>query len=751
MYFLFFFLISKIKSLSAIDNNCQLFSFGIQEGYASLPGYAPVEINFQKFTRFNQFNLSCFSKTNPAYEATKLIIRPGKKLILDSSFKIEQTKNLKLKFSKQLTIYFVDIKGFNIQSVLFDSNRKYSLEFYYSNFDFYLKNSLYLNCNNSDFLSFFKNIYYLKFAFSVKYTPNICPYLFKNSSLDIIEFYGLSNTFIKKNILGFIPTSELLNFKLNEFYIYFYKPKLDEKLFDQNLFKFTQNIHLNGVLDQLNPNLFDKLVNLKNLELFIQNFAYFLSKNRKFFRDFSKYQNLTLTLTHLNYFYPDKDFCLFIDIPKNVCINLMINFNCTCTLLWINKNTLNNSKCLTQLRYVCKYFDSSKCNFNLKTCLKSDINQNSYGLMDVLYISQIVDYTSVILIPIFSLIGISANLICILALIDSKTELKQFLIFKLIFVNFFLNFIYCFIYLFHLINKCVSVNGIFCSPINKYFASQVYDIYVIRYFGSVIKIFSTILIICISLCRIDDLTNNFYTRTYKFLKLTKKKLINLIIFLVLITLASNIYIIFTNKINENLFSLDEYTYTEFPIKNIFLNAFLFKHHDEFVPVENSQANKSIFLTLFNVNFILNDLGLFLIMTGLDLVLIIKLRSILRDKSNLMQNFNLNQLKLKIKRIECIKMRTTSLLVLNSFILFCIRSLHFSASLLVFIQHEVGVSTQCFKNMNKICSNILDASEVLFLFSCSYSIVIYYNMDKNIKSIIFCFILKIFAPLNKKIV
>lgn len=204
---------------------------------------------------------------------------------------------------------------------------------------------------------------------------------------------------------------------------------------------------------------------------------------------------------------------------------------------------------------------------------------------------------------------------------------------------------------------------------------------------------------------------------------------------VIVAIGSNLYVIFSNKVNYKVFGFNEYSYSEFPVENIFGSFF----DDSDLDVDNLKT-KLLFIAMFLLNFVLNDIIMVILMLVLDIILIKTLKSLLDTKRNLTRRINTNgELKSKLKHFDQIQFRTTSVLVLNSFILIFIRTLNFVSALHLTIEH---LNNRCSIMFNKTCLNHLEASEILYLMSSSYSLFVFYYLDANFNKTITDFLFKV---------
>lgn len=231
------------------------------------------------------------------------------------------------------------------------------------------------------------------------------------------------------------------------------------------------------------------------------------------------------------YTYPNEDICLFKNISSNLKICVLFPFygysKCTCTILWIlENNKLNNSSssiddCNFFSILSCLKFDIKNCNFSARfeKCSPKSISSTKSYLpnIDKFYNAIFFDFIAIILIPIFSILGIITNLICVIVLVNDKNKNSPMR--KLMLLNSSLNLIYCFIYLIHLVNKCAIITGIFCSSVNRTYQSQIFSIYVVKFFGSILKLTSNLTCMGISFIRLKELNNK---RNYLELNLKKR-------------------------------------------------------------------------------------------------------------------------------------------------------------------------------------------------------------------------------------
>lgn len=271
------------------------------------------------------------------------------------------------------------------------------------------------------------------------------------------------------------------------------------------------------------------------------------------------------------YYYPNEDICLFKDFPHNRAVypvlyfyNYTTKINCSCTILWLQRykyiykkyynmtsdkiytfkdnffeiyeynsqkfNFYDNDmfayqmnpsidglqeKSRETLPNYCSYQDENflACNYTTmwSNCEKKSLDfkkeySNFYDISVKLYATEFI--LQIIMMPIFSFIGIISNLMTLFVLRNKneKENLKQ-IFFKYAEVGCVFNIIFCLIMMSKLINFCLISNGIFCPDYYSLYSVQIFDIYMIKFFGSIVKFCSSFTEINVSLNRLKSLTN----------------------------------------------------------------------------------------------------------------------------------------------------------------------------------------------------------------------------------------------------
>ena len=302
-------------------------------------------------------------------------------------------------------------------------------------------------------------------------------------------------------------------------------------------------------------------------------------------------------------------------------------------------------------------------------------------------------------------------------------------------LNSVINLVYSVIFAIHLINRCVYINGIFCSTIltNKYV--QLFDIIFVEFFLAILKIWSNVSLIGISWLRLAFLIKDktWVKRIEKFLKKKSSKicLVSLLIMSVLISIDK----LFLVRVNERYFIMDEEYYEEFPDKNNFISV-LYRDvgngkNEQSKNVLFSGTVTYIFYLMYFLNFILNDFLIYLLMFSIDIIMLFYLRRQIKSKKKLRLNFNLNN----DGNLENAEARISYTVITNLIIVFLLKSLHLAVSIYLLIiktfSNKRDKLNICFY-YSRFCSNLLEFTELFYLLSNAYTIILYCNLNKNFK-------------------
>ena len=218
------------------------------------------------------------------------------------------------------------------------------LDFYYSNFDFYLNRSLIRSCDDLDHQNIPKYVFYsISSDFSIfirfincEYKTKICPLLFLNMNIYLIEFNGIQNTFYKTNFPRFFP---ILNssFKL-KFNYHDSRYSIDSWIRSLNFINM-KNIELNSVI--LNENLF---FGIDELRLY----GDIISIEKGLFKSFKYLKSIELDILSIRkLFHHGIDWVFDLNEDVNVDIHNISSFNDSFICVNIYINSISNDRWTT--------------------------------------------------------------------------------------------------------------------------------------------------------------------------------------------------------------------------------------------------------------------------------------------------------------------------------------------------------------------------------------------------------------------
>ncbi|RNA35834.1 hypothetical protein BpHYR1_022674 [Brachionus plicatilis] len=341
-----------------------------------------IEIELKNFITFSQIKFNCMHKFLRFGQV--IFFFPKFPLFLDNTLDFSSLSP----DQSSVNIQFSRLKGITSDLKIFEIlvNKKDSIQIVFSLSDIKLKFSNAQN-QSTDSISLFKNINAIYFLNDCTLNLNTSSWMFSKSKINNLIINGLVDTILKKNLLGF---SNVVN-----------------------------SISLDGRLKMISKNIFQNLNFLKEINL-EENFDIHRVKNGLKFlaslnsNDSNCLKKFTVNLYIYFYEYPDQDFCLFKDFPKN---------------RFILPVPLGNLFFQTELLSVMLLFFT----------------------------------------PFFSLLGLTTNFLSIVILcklIKSKnaTSLR---VYQCMYLHSVLNFIFAFIYLFHTLNICAYLRGDFCPDISR--------------------------------------------------------------------------------------------------------------------------------------------------------------------------------------------------------------------------------------------------------------------------------------------
>ncbi|CAF1039947.1 unnamed protein product [Brachionus calyciflorus] len=746
---LFYIYLSKIFVFAKADEHCEKVSFKIISTSKFFES-TRIRVSFNLKTNFDEVKILCIQNIS-FYDIEALTVEAkSQKLIIEDTFYLEKLPKNNSYAQAPLSITFNNFKG--LKSSLRNLFKNFKLN-NYNSFIVTFYNS-YLQtigpCDLTDGKAgFFHSTNQLDFAYTCKYSKSICPLIFQNSIINKIRLYGLANNFFKKNLVGFKELNiKNINFTLKYLEMFIFHANLNRTLTSESIFKNVKQLTLNGIIDNISPNEFEMLINMYILRLYVENLKYFIYENWKSLSRLNHLKNqkiLYIEFKNSHDFqiitFSDQDFCLFEKFPHSnlvypVFTQRTILENCTCSLLWLLKDTYrldfnlnpaytnylakNYEPCVEK-----KYFELTlnKCNFTWRLWLCNKTNfeiVKEYGTLDREYYSFRIVYILIIFFPILSTTGFLTNFLNLKIFSSIKSDLKacRFSIFmhKLIIVNSTLNCVYCLIILLHMMNKCVTRNGIFCSQINRLVTIQYFDKFAVEIIGNLIKTLSNIMTILISLNRyltLNEKIKSHFRKNPKIIKFLKFFLIILMSIFCLIFIIERSLNVRINTFHANLNDFGQYS--EYPDKNLFPD----QKYRTILPQIINKLTIALYITLF----VLNDLLFLIAMMIIEIFILITARRFYNSKIRLTKK----RLFYKCER------KVTCVILIYLLVNFVFKLFEFLIN--AFIAYErlsFGFNSNGCLKTAKFCSNLQEVGELFFLITIIFPTIAYYYLNKNFR-------------------
>jgi hypothetical protein len=750
-----------------------------------------ASFNYTLCNNFEDFALlQAKNKTTRAKPETIVELFAGKPLILSKDLEIFELavalfdeKNLKSplvrKWFRLRNLKGIDMNFF--QSRIFNGSYFPNLIIQNAKFDFYLngKNLMNEKCEQNLVTTQFYDalINILTLSSIIRYEHAVCPYIFDRFFINFLHVDGLSNHFIKRNLLKFCTVkedmSQMLNSSISSLSLSGYNHKLDESLLNPLVFSRIEILTISGRLNVIQSDVFKSFKQLIIVEFRIEDFQYFFYKlgvewlqslrpefdfknkeQKKYalYLNFNQYKSDPFFIEQVLPF-GDQDSCLYADFPHNRLVYPILNIDlnktttndCTCTIFWLVHGTdmyykdlkfidrslaehsvkLYNSCVMKGKKFISDCIDYF---YKQKHCvIKPSSSQQSMKMtaIDRLYqLNEMKYFLIIILKPFVCLGGFLLNIfIAYIQLKYRKTLKEKF--YKYMCLNSVFNSIYCFIHILDLINECIEdQNGVFCSSIYTTFFAQYFKKIAESFFAESIKLASNMTYILMSINRLMLIGREQVMLFERIAKLNFKSTLK---FILLISFSLSFVKYFKYDVNiavENL---------EYP--------FLMRSYDL----------KDKFVTVLILFYDFLNYFLFTLMNSfIECMIILKLNHALADKEKMrcsLRNgprksyfvFNnrmiTKRLAAKLSSHYVNKERSAILMVvLNSALNILLRMpeicLLIYYTYFYFIQHDKLFIKLCIHLT--FCVLVIDLADFLFLFTFVLNFFIYFMFNKNFR-------------------
>lgn len=412
----------------------------------------------------------------------------------------------------QVSLMIYHITGIDLfHSNFFTDSTERSITIMDSVFQVYANNSL-LNSRHPLVLNNFKSLplnfkslftsnnYEVIFRSSVVFKTPIHPILFKDSYIETLKVFGLTESFLRVNLMEFmnVNLSFRLNSNVNILFLYVNQARLKSSMFNAEIHGTVTSLNVIGEITGIDQSLFRKLVSLNWITFKVASLRdFFRSTGLEWIRELD---NLSTSLKNLNFeqtdqreiniiepkrvFY-DEDFCIYslVNVSKNIVIQMheMLTSNCSCSFIWLIQtslpdhywlNCMDNTRNLTWFWSNCKFDERlSRCNRNefstrQHSKLATDASHLHRIFSDVLKVAKF--YTVISAKPFLCLVCILISFIDMRIIYDNEKIVNdKAKMYYYILIAAIVDTIIALIYLTELLNECIEPYGIFCAEFRK--------------------------------------------------------------------------------------------------------------------------------------------------------------------------------------------------------------------------------------------------------------------------------------------
>lgn len=596
-----------------------------------------------------------------------------------------------------------------------------------------------------------------------------------------------------------------LNSSVSQLNVQVYRIKIDSRLMDVNVFERLEIFRLDGRVGPIDRSVFVAFKNLRLITFNVANVGKVLTSADEwlFTLNRTKYHlenetNLTLNMNNLlivgtfsklylepsmrldvPYLFPDEDFCSFVNFPFEQLIFLNPHMNCrlakcSCTMLWLFQyvHLIGNSQFARDFMYkhmntegpfefTVSRNETSGCMFEkrISVCKNSRILlSGGYGMdrvtfHDELFYSRVVEFLLIILTPIVCSIGLFTNTINIVVTVrvyinnKAPDDQKQRSLLGFMCAYSAMNLVYCVIHAISLVSKCVDEEGIYCPRVHRTLFAQYFKIVCVQFVSNVLKSLSNLAYFFISLnryillCKDGKLAGRLLNT-----QLSTKSKLAIILGVLIVTggLHVNELIIYAPVAQSNIFKFTSTNYPQlFVTFPMFISeSFRYEYYSSSGPADQAGEFSVAYEALAIINFVLDDLLLFVSFTVLDILLIVAFRKLIEQKKDSLNRVGVdpNKLQEQINEIEQTEEKMLKVIATNTVVYFLIKVFDVFMKISKFkIWKSNLVDAPYLSSLNefcytvKICDTYEELVKVLYLICYSFSFVVFYHFNKNFRS------------------
>lgn len=660
-----------------------------------------IYIDFKSFDQLSMYDGQLVKQRLRTSVSIKII--PENFMLLDSPVRLTFLRDIKHQIHV-FNVFFLNLKAIVIQPGLFKLNsstkHKITIRIMYSDFKLVHRNTR-PRCDhnsighNETVFNTSRDLY-----LDARYYTDTCKYIFRNARLNRLEIVRISESFVRRNKLGFAGSVVGGSFDSRISLLvlsYAYRVQLNQRLIDPDIFQTIYSLEVSNDIVNIEAGLFRPLRNLKTIFFDLVNVRYLFGKGLTWLESINvdvkvNLTNLTDYLQHRDtsffiqtfapaslddeyyakfiYTYLEEDFCWFVKFPFESLLFLDIYHNCTngcsCTKYWLLKHVklLENfpnirfypySKIKLPSTFVDYKSQSNECNFThrVQLCQKPISPQSissPWSIYDFVDEIERLDLVTFILTPVVSTLGLVTSIInlCVLSRIKlnpNTDEIKQRYMFELMRANSAINLAYCIIHLLMLMNKCVTENGVACSSLYKTWFGQYFKIVCVEFVGNILKTFSSLTMFGISLERYTLLEKDSKLAVFIEAKVkgASKKLKNFLLVMVSFLVISLNVDKLINYEQVDFNSTFKVRASPFSTVDFFINYPLFladfisiKYRHSGTDLDSFRAHSRLYLTFYLLNTLLIEIVLFVLLTISDVLMLASLRRTIEEKKKVLK-------------------------------------------------------------------------------------------------------------------
>ena len=518
------------------------------------------------------------------------------------------------------------------------------------------------------------NLVDLTFEQSCLITNRLHPILFKEALIIKLQFFSYTNTTIRRYFVEFVDYDATfldLNVRIARFHLMdCYRISLNHEILEPNMISKAEQILITGTLQSVDEFMFMSFKCIKSIVLALKNTEEFwhssadhkwlLSVNGRVEGDINTLLKQSNSM-YLSFFlsksarivmkneaasaydYRNEDICLFRNFPhKHLVFGIithLVDDNDiyygtidTCTMYFVQQFTTINS-------LVSNYFHA---NLTYKANLKSECNlgalmdnchslgqfqqhvyEHPFNPDDLTHTLKWIELLGpIITFPIVCFIGLITNTLILLTILLKRNEkyfgkchTEEIRMFNYIVANASFNIIECSLSILTLASECLGTNSVYCSSIMKSDFVIYFKIFVVAYFGEVMKTCSLLTTLGFSIERyiITSKTEIFILR-----KLSEQKLKLILGIIFVLSLATSYCKI--DEYQKGMFY--HFNQDEFPGLNI-------KKYN------TNEMNYPFFIYIYLFHYILNDFILLMLNLLIDLMLVRKIKRDINKKRRIL--------------------------------------------------------------------------------------------------------------------